>query len=164
MCVHAIQFLCGHSTVIYMSITILHWWFCTTVKYPYGITSGGVWYQKRTNATHPFTRCGFVCFAVETVCDRHTETPVCRPVYHGVPENSSTKKSWHSVAGVFCFHIPFLQAMCSRSVYRDLWWHAALRQFRYQQGYCLILLFITYTYYTWHFCKWCRRIAHAGQF
>ena len=91
-------------------------------------------------------------------------TTVCRPVYHGVPENSSTKKSGHtrcslfccayerlfmvricpsvmsgrdtwlfriwSAAGVFCFHIPFLQAMCRRWVYMDLWWHTALQQFR----------------------------------
>ncbi len=34
-----------------------------------------VWYQKRTNATRPFTRCGFVCFAVEPISDRHAETP-----------------------------------------------------------------------------------------
>ena len=63
ICVHEIQFLCGHSTVIYTSITILHSWFCK------------VWYQKRTNAARPFTRCGLVCFAVETICDRHAEIP-----------------------------------------------------------------------------------------
>ncbi len=92
-------------------------------------------------------------------------TTVCRPLYHGVPENSSTKKRWHtrcssfcwanegmfihgpnmptclsgrdtwlfwiwSVAGLFCFRISFLRVMCSRSVYKNLCWHAALRQFR----------------------------------
>ena len=40
-----------------------------------------------------------------------------------------------------------------------LWWHAALGQCRQQQRYCVMLFFFTYT---WHFCKWCRRIAHTG--
>ncbi len=35
----------------------------------------GVWNQKRTNATRAFTGCGFVCFTVETICDRYAETP-----------------------------------------------------------------------------------------
>ena len=163
MCVHEIQFLCGHSTVIYTSITILHWWFCATVKYPYGITRGG----RMVSETHQ-------CYApIHSMrlcvlrCGNHMRparwnTTVCRPVCHAVPENSSTKKSWYticslfccaykrlfihvpnlpfclsgrdtllfriwSVAGVFRFHIPFLQAMCSRSMYMDLWWYAALR-------------------------------------
>ena len=131
-------------------------------------------------------------------CKKHMRsvwwnTTVCRPLYHGVPENSSPKKRWRtrcslfcwakehmfihgptclsgcdmwlfwiwSVAGLFCFHIPILRVMCSSSVYMDLFWHTALRQFRKQQGYCLLLLFITNA---WDSCKWCRCIAHAGTF
>ena len=187
----------GITTVIYTSITILHWWFCATVKYSYGITGGGGMVSETQQCyapIHSMRLC--VLRRGNHMRSVRWNTTVCRPLYHGVPENSSTKKRWHtrcslfcwanermfihgpnmptclsgrdtwlfwiwSVAGLFCFHIPFLQAMCSRSVYMDVWWHAALRQFRYQQGYCLILLFVTYT---WHFCKWCRRIAHAGNF
>ncbi len=61
--------------MIYTSIAILHWWFCATAKYPDGIARGGAMMSEtHRNATRPFTGCGFVCFAVETICDRYAET------------------------------------------------------------------------------------------
>ncbi len=67
--------------------------FYATAKYPDGI------------ATRPFTRCSFVCFAVETIIYAFGTLKhhgLYRPVYHGVPENSSAKKSWHTRYSLFC--------------------------------------------------------------
>ncbi len=125
-----IQFLCELSTVIYTSVAILHWWFCATVKYPYGITRCRKFFNEK-ELTHEMQLTS-VCLFMVRICPS-----VCLVVTRGY-----SGRIW-SVAGVFCFHIPFLQAVCSRSVYMDLWWHAAWRQFRYQQGYCL----------TWYCCS-----------
>ncbi len=167
MCVHEIQFLCGHSTVIYTSITILHWWFCATVKYSYGITRGGGMVSETHQCyapIHSMRLCVLRCGSHMRSARRNTT--VCRPVYLCSRKFFNEKELTHemqlillrlrafvyswsefahkgclpgrdtclfriwSVAGVFCFHIPFLQVMCRRSVYMDLWWYAALPQFR----------------------------------
>ena len=157
MCVHEIQFLCGHSTVNYTSITILHWWICATVKYSYAITGGWGYCVRNTPILRAHSLdAAFVLRCVNHMRSASWNTTACRPVYHGVPKNYYTRCSlfccaydrlfihgsnlpiclsghdtWlfriRSAAGVFYFHIPFLQAMCSRSVYMDLWWYAALR-------------------------------------
>ncbi len=154
MCVHEIQFLCEHSTVIYTSIVILHWGFCATATYPDGVARCGGMVSETHQCyapIHSMRLCVLCCGNdMRTV---RWNTTVCRPVYYGVPDNSSTKESWHtryslfcctyvyermfmhgpnmpislsgrdaclaclvriwSVAGVFCFHIPFLQVMCN---------------------------------------------------
>ncbi len=90
---HEIQFQCEHSTVIYTSIAILHWWFCATTKYPDGIARGG----RMVSETHQ-------CYApIHSIrlcvvrCGNHMpsarwNTTVCRQVYLGVPEKSLTKR------------------------------------------------------------------------
>ncbi len=152
MCVHKIQFLCEHSTVIWTSVTIRHWGFCAIAKYPDGIARC----ESMASETH---KCYAPIHSTRLCvlrCENHMRSArwnsmVCRPLYHGVSENSSTKRSWYtrcslfccaytrmlihgskmplclsgrdtwlfrirSVVGVFSFHIPFLQGMCSGSV------------------------------------------------
>ena len=103
MCVHEIQFLCERSTVIYTSIAILHWWFCESAKYPDSIARGGDMVSETHQCYAPIhsmqlcvLRCGNHMRSVRW------NTTVCRPVYHDVPENSSTKKSWHTRCSLFC--------------------------------------------------------------
>ena len=82
MCVHEIQILCGHSTVIDTSITILHWWFCATVKYSYDITRGAGMASETHQcyaAIHWMRLCVLRCG--NHMRSARWNTIVCRPVY-----------------------------------------------------------------------------------
>ena len=150
----------------------------------------------------PFTPCGRACFApcfaVETIYDRHVETP--RSVGYSVPwcsrkffnENELTHEmhfillrlrayvySWSEYAHLFVWWWTRGYSGYDRSpVYSvstyPFYWRCAVGQCTWTCGdmqlydnsgtskvIALILLFGTYT---WHFCKWCRRIAHASNF
>ncbi len=74
----------------------------------------GIWYQKHTNGTRPFIRCGNHMRLVRG------NIIVCRPVYHGVPENSS-KELTHELQFI---PLHLRRNVCSWPEYADLivWW------------------------------------------
>ena len=103
MCVHEIEILWEHFTVIYTSIAILLGDFARLQSIQTALQEVGVWCQTRTNAPCPFTGCGFVCFTVETICDRYAETPrsvgQCTMVFQKILQRKrgDTREAVHSV-------------------------------------------------------------------
>ncbi len=99
---------------------------CASLWIPYAVSTlqNSLTKPLENSLTKPnwHTRCTFFCCAYE------------RMVIHGpnIPIRLSGGDTWlfriRSVVSVFCFHIPFLQAIYSRSVCMDLCWHTALRQ------------------------------------
>ncbi len=84
--------------------------------------------------TNWHTRCTLFWCAYEHMVIHGPNMPKCL-------SGGDTWLSWiWSVTGVFCFHIPFLQAIYRRLVYMDMCWHAALRQCRQQLPAVIVVL------------------------
>ena len=141
--------------------------------------------------TCPFPHCCLVREAPCTVQSVRWNTVVPRPEHRLFPENSLTETNWHMRCCTFIccayerlmIHGPNMPICC------NVWWcHVVTPDMGgrrcisfpsiFDTGgvqqisvhwlvvfffffFCLMLFFFTYT---WHFCKWCRRIAHVRHF
>ena len=128
MCVHEIQFPCKHSTVIYTSIAILHSWFCKNARYPDGFARGGGMVSETHQCyapIHSMRLCGLRCGKhMQSVC---WNTMVCIPVYHGVPENYSTKKLTQEMQFILLRLRAYVYSW-SKYVHPFVWsWHVVVR-------------------------------------